>query len=267
MIISLLGAESTGKSTLAAALHRHLHAALAQVPPSPDTPRVQHTGEYLRDWCEQHRRTPQAHEQEHIAQVQATRISSTSPTFTSTHWVVADTTPLMTAVYSEHYFGDTSLYPLARPFHDPKVSPSTGGEWPPVTLLLGLDLPWQADGSWRDGPATQVAVDNLLRHKLAHWQVPYQTIYGSGHKRVVAALLAVAAHVEQVAGEASCLTAQWVNAIKKEALKLSDESDEAEKSLKPYVICACCDDPASERKLFSRLMTQRTAAAQTAATA
>jgi len=260
LIISLLGAESTGKSTLAAALHRHLHAALTQLPPSPDTPKVRHTGEYLREWCEQHRRTPEAHEQAHIAQVQAERLKHAQPGFAPTNWVVADTTPLMTAVYSEHYFNDPSLYPLARPFHDPKVSARTGGQWPPVTLLLGLDLPWQADGNLRDGPATQLAVDNLLRHRLTEWQVPYHTIYGSGHTRVAAALRAVAAHMEQLPDHDRPVVVEWVNAIKREALNLYKESDGGEKSLQSSLVCACCDDPASERKLFSGLMTRRAAA-------
>lgn len=260
MIISLLGAESTGKSTLAAALHRHLHAALIRLPPSPDAPEVRHTGEYLREWCEQHRRTPEAHEQAHVAQVQAERLNRVPTSFASAHWVVADTTPLMTAVYSEHYFNDPSLYPLARPFHDPKVSARTGGQWPPVTLLLGLDLPWQADGGWRDGPATQLAVDNLLRHRLTEWQVPYHTIYGSGHSRVAAALLAVSAHMEQLPDHAGPIVANWVNSIKKEAFSLTHESGGLQKSLQSSLACACCDDPASERKLFSRLMTRRAAA-------
>lgn len=260
MIISLLGAESTGKSTLAAALHRHLHAALSLVPPSPAQPEIRHTGEYLRDWCEQHHRTPKAHEQAHIAQVQAERLDHAPTDGRWTHWVLADTTPLMTAVYSEHYFRDPSLYPLARPFHDPKVSPRTGGQWPPVTLLLGLDLPWQADGHWRDGPATQLAVDTLLRHRLTEWQVPYQTIYGSGHTRVAAALLAVAAHIEQLQEHATPIVVDWVNAIKKEALGLTNTCVRPQQSLQSSLVCACCDDPASERKLFSRLMTRRVAA-------
>ena len=62
MIVSLLGAECTGKSTLAEALAKHFSAGLVT--------------EYLREWCDAHGRTPQQPEQAHIAAEQAARIET-----------------------------------------------------------------------------------------------------------------------------------------------------------------------------------------------
>ena len=67
MIIALLGAESTGKSALAHALAQHLQ--------NQGTDAVA-VDEYLREWCEQHQRTPHIHEQAHIAATQSQRIAT-----------------------------------------------------------------------------------------------------------------------------------------------------------------------------------------------
>lgn len=54
--------------------------------------------------------------------------------------MVADTTALMTAVYSDQVFGDVSLYRDALLEHTRYR----------LTLLTGLDLPWMADRPrWR----------------------------------------------------------------------------------------------------------------------
>ncbi|MFZ8480597.1 AAA family ATPase, partial [Staphylococcus aureus] len=82
-----LGAECTGKSTLAAALARHCNAGLVS--------------EYLREWCDAHGRTPLRHEQAHIAAEQAARIDAAARQHAL---VFCDTTPLITALCSEHYF-------------------------------------------------------------------------------------------------------------------------------------------------------------------
>ena len=92
MKIAILGAESTGKTTLARALQTALqqdHGQAVWVP------------EALRDWCVRHGRTPRPQEQQEIALAQAQAIDSAGPGY-----LLADTTPLMTAVYSDVIFGD-----------------------------------------------------------------------------------------------------------------------------------------------------------------
>ena len=64
-VIALLGAESTGKTTLAHALA----GALAARPSLPRAPakRIAVVAEYLREFCDRHGRTPRREEQVHIA--------------------------------------------------------------------------------------------------------------------------------------------------------------------------------------------------------
>ena len=64
-VIALLGAESTGKTTLAAALGQTFRS-------SGKTAAV--VDEYLREFCDQHARTPTQAEQHHIACEQTRRI-------------------------------------------------------------------------------------------------------------------------------------------------------------------------------------------------
>lgn len=165
-VIALVGAECTGKSTLAHALHTAL---------SERGLRVIWVPEILRDWCRQHQRTPQAHEQEAIAQAQAMAIDAAAQ---DCDWVLADTTPLITAIYSELLFGDNSLYPMALKFAQRCA----------LHMLCATDLPWVADGLQRDGEAARLAFDTRLRTVLTHERIAYATILGQGEARTQRAL-------------------------------------------------------------------------------
>ncbi|WP_418320642.1 AAA family ATPase [Piscinibacter sakaiensis] len=170
MVVALVGAESTGKSTLAAALQQQLIA---------DGLRVAVVGETLREFCDQHRRTPRIDEQALIAQTQTNRIADAAAA--GHDIVIADTTALMIAVYSELVFGDTSLY----------ASAEAAQARCDLTLLTALDLPWIADGLQRDGPHVREPVDRLLRGALQRTGVAYSIVAGSGQQRIDAALAAV----------------------------------------------------------------------------
>jgi nicotinamide riboside kinase len=168
--IAILGAESTGKTTLASDLALALSARTGQAVPW--------VPEWLREWCDAHGRTPTLDEQPAIAQGQFERISAKSAAHA---FVVCDTTPLMTAVYSRLVFGDRSL--------DAKAL-----EWQrqfDITLLMALDLPWVADGLQRDGPQVQQPVDRMLRELLAQVPRPWFVIGGQGSERLRAALAAI----------------------------------------------------------------------------
>ena len=168
-VIAIVGAESTGKTTLAGELAVTL---LAQ------GHTVAVVSEYLREFCDTHGRTPLVHEQAHIAGEQTRRIAEASE---SHDIVVADTTALMIAVYSDKVFGDRSLYANAE-------ATQRGYD---LTLLTALDLPWQADGLQRDGPQVREPVTTLVRASLARAAVSYSVIGGSGPARLQAALTAV----------------------------------------------------------------------------
>lgn len=163
-LVALLGAECTGKSTLAEALAAHFNAGLVT--------------EYLREWCETHGRTPLQHEQAHIAAEQAARIDAAA---LEHGLVICDTTPLITALCSQHYFDDDSLLAETLAFQ----------RRCDVTLLCAPDLPWQADGIQRDGPAVRQAFDARLRAALSAGGIAWIDIAGTEAERTAAAMAAL----------------------------------------------------------------------------
>ncbi|MDH0866822.1 ATP-binding protein [Mitsuaria sp. GD03876] len=167
--IALVGAESTGKSQLAIALHEHLR--------SQTRLRCALVGEFLREWCDREGRTPRPDEQRAIAEEQWRRAEIAA---LDHDLVLHDTTPLMTAVYSEQLFDDTSLHPFAL-----QVQARMD-----ATLLMALDLPWVADGL-RDGPHAQQPTDRLLRRALRDAGLGYSLVTGAGPERLQQALNAL----------------------------------------------------------------------------
>jgi nicotinamide riboside kinase len=168
--IAIVGAESTGKTRLALELTAHFKA-------SGQDARMVH--EFLREWCEREQRTPQACEQHAIAQEQARRINA--PANATGSYTVADTTPLMIAVYSDLLFGDLSLYESALQ-HQQDYD---------LTLLTGLDVPWVADGLQRDGPHVRPDVDRLVRRALEQAGIAYHVVHGQGGERLARALAVI----------------------------------------------------------------------------
>ena len=128
----------------------------------------------------------------------------------------------MVATYSEIYFQDDTLLPAALAWQ----------RQADLNLLMGLDLPWVADGLFRDSPAIRERTDGLLRQHLQGAGLPYHTVYGQGQARLDNALR---------------LVEQALNT----PLTPRDASTEA----KPLAwTCERCSDPDCERRLFSRLL-------------
>lgn len=207
----MLGAESTGKTQLATAITATLRSQGHSVSPVSET---------LRQWCDQAGRTPRADEQQAIAQAHTERIAQ-APDAT---YLLADTTALMTAVYSDVLFGDHSLYAAAleqqRHFD--------------LTLVMGLDLPWAADPQ-RDGPHSRAPVDAALRAALACANLPYQVVYGKDSARTRNALHAI----EKVASHAYGISAGGRFSSKNAAWTWN---------------CEKCSDPECEHRLFTALL-------------
>ncbi len=206
-LVALLGAESTGKTTLA----RELAGALAA-----RGQRCTLVTELLREWCDGHGRTPGRHEQSGIAQMQAQRISDAAPA----DWLIADTTPLITAVYSELLFGDRSLYPKA-------LALQQGFD---LSLLTGTDLPWIADGFQRGGAAQRAPFDALLRNTLCSAKLPFRVIYGNRPERLRNAL--------------ACLAPLD---------PAQPSNDDQQPGARWRWTCEKCGDPDCERRLFTEL--------------
>jgi nicotinamide riboside kinase len=214
--IALLGGESSGKTTLGQALHRHLSDRL-QIPNLL-------VPEQLRLWCDAKGRAPYADEQAARAQAQTSQIEAARQQ-PGVRVVIADTTALVIAAYSELYFNDRSLYPAA-------LAQQRSYE---LTLLMGLDLPWVADGLFRDSPALREAVDAALRRELTSAGLPFQTVYGQGDARLQHALRSI--------GTA------WGEPLV--------PSDPTWPQGRRAWNCDKCSDPGCEHRLFTELIAQQ----------
>jgi nicotinamide riboside kinase len=168
-LICVIGAECTGKTSLVRELADALGASV--VP------------EVLRDWCAVQGRTPQAHEQAALMQAQIHMENKALALVNKGKdaIVLCDTAPLLTAVYSLHYFADSSLLASAHAHHRRYA----------LTLWLQPDLPWLEDGLQRDGLAAQAAVHDLLGQQLA-LHAPVVAVSGVGVARWQAAMFALA---------------------------------------------------------------------------
>jgi nicotinamide riboside kinase len=225
--IALLGAECTGKTTLSLALFQTLqwHGL--------ETVLISET---LRLWCEQKGRTPQMHEQFEIAKAQSEQIFAVQK-----GWVIADTSALMTAVYSDYFFNDQTLY-------DAALAQQAQFD---LTLVMGLDLAWQADGLQRDGAHVREPVDSLIREALGKAQVPFKVIYGQGDSRLNAALLAINESLRP--NTLASLQVSNLNA----AIAEREDSQYGLNRGKTAWRCERCSDADCEHQLFTRLIDQK----------
>ncbi len=221
--VAIVGAESTGKSALAQALATALADEFGL--------RCAVVDETLREWCDEHQRTPRAEEQMGIALEHARRIEAASMQ-AGLDVLLCDTTPLMVAVYSDLLFDDRSLEATARECQQRMD----------VSLLTSLDLPWVADGLQRDGPHVRAPVDARVRAWLVDWGVGWSLVSGSGPARVACALDALRPLLRERA----------------DGQRASGLFNRLESSLSGPMerrwVCERCDDPQCEhRSLQSRV--------------
>ncbi len=216
LTVALIGGESSGKTALGVELQRRLRGlgvAAALV------------SEHLREWCEATGRAPTAGEQAAIATEQSRRIEAAARA-PGTAVVIADTTALMVAAYSELYFQDTSLLAAAL-----EAQRSYG-----LTLLMGLDIPWRPDGLFRDSPRIREATDALLRRSLQAGGIRFETIYGTTlEARTRQALRAIGRALGQ---------------------PLVDTDPALSHGRRPWS-CEHCSDPDCEHRLFTGLLPPR----------
>ena len=225
--VALLGAESTGKTSLS----QHItEALLAQGQMAAYVPEV------LREWCQMNGRTPAFHEQRQIAQQQAERIFSIRE-----GWVIADTTPLMTAVYSDYVFKDLSLYEAALGLQAQFD----------LTLVMGLDVAWVPDGLQRDGEHVRQPVDHLIRQAMSKRQLPFKVIYGQDQARLNAALLAIS---QGIANLNEPLDLKFSVPGLQPAQTQREVSQYGLNQGKTAWRCDLCSDSECEHRLFSDLL-------------
>ena len=167
--ICLMGAECTGKTTLAKALAQHFSGLWVS--------------EHLRAFCDQHGRTPSQLEQRQVMWTQFEQEEQVvaQAAQAGCAYVFCDTTPLLTAIYSAHYFADASHLDSAHALH---------GRYA-LSLVLQPDLPWQPDGLQRDGEATRQAIHTQVLHELQAKRYPHVQVSGLAADRLQAGILAV----------------------------------------------------------------------------
>jgi NadR type nicotinamide-nucleotide adenylyltransferase len=156
--VAILGAESSGKSTLAAALAARY--GTAWVP------------EYLREFVETEGRVPFESDQFPIARTQLEREDAAAGR--ASRFLFCDTTPLMTALYSRVYWGRV----------DQQLAALDAAHDYALTLVAAPDSPWVPDGLMRESDAVRQAVHALLLQTLAARAIPFVLVSGSLAQRL-----------------------------------------------------------------------------------
>lgn len=156
--VAILGAESSGKTMLAEALAKRFDTAW--VP------------EYLREFVDTHQRVPREDEELLIAMAQVERESEYA--LRANVWLFCDTSPLMTAIYSRHYF--KHAHPaLERLEQTHKYD---------FTIVAAPDFPWIADGMQRESAAVRQHIHEELLRVLEEREIPFLLVEGSLAERV-----------------------------------------------------------------------------------
>jgi NadR type nicotinamide-nucleotide adenylyltransferase len=164
-IVCLHGAESTGKTTLAAALAGATGALTV--------------GEYGRSHCEAHREPLTRDDLLLIGRAQQAMIDAAS------EWagplLLVDTDALMTAAWCEMLLGERPEELMGQPKAD-------------LYLLLEPDLPWIDDGTrFFSDPADRHRFATIVEQVLVDAGVPFVRIAGHGPERLAAAHAALGA--------------------------------------------------------------------------
>lgn len=160
--VAVIGAECTGKTTLCQALAQQLPGVAFPEP--------------LRLWVAQKGAPPSRPEQQTLIDMQceAEAKGAQQAIALGMSWVLCDSAPLVTAVYSEVYYGDPGLYDLAFAHH---------AQCYEATLVCDTDLPWAADPGQRDGPAFRSNTHAVLLQRLEDHGLAYCMVRGHGPER------------------------------------------------------------------------------------
>lgn len=163
--VVLMGAESTGKTTLAAALARHYKTVWS--------------AEYLRLFVDRKGAVP---EEEDVYEIARGHLDLISRIRSGAHRVMfADTDLFTTCVYQRIYFGicPSSVEELAR-LH------RSG-----LYLFTEPDIPWISDPGQRAGPEARLRTHELLLEEAERHSLKTVHIHGSHDERMAVAIRAV----------------------------------------------------------------------------
>lgn len=163
--VAILGAESSGKSTLAARLAAKY--------------RTLWVPEYLREFVDTRGTVPRESDQIDIARMQMAREeeAAAAASTQASRFLFCDTTPVMTALYSRWYWGrvDAKLAQLEQR-HDYAF-----------TLVTAPDIPWQADGLQRASDEVRHTIHEQVLQILDERAIAYLLVEGSLAQRMLQA--------------------------------------------------------------------------------
>jgi NadR type nicotinamide-nucleotide adenylyltransferase len=156
--VAILGAESSGKSTLAEALAATY--GTLWVP------------EYLREFVDSSGRVPYEADQYAIARTQLERENEAAAR--ARRFLFCDTTPLMTALYSRIYWQRV----------DAQLAALESKHEYGVTLVAAPDGPWVADGLMRESAEVRQRVHAMVLATLDERRIPFVLVEGSLPRRL-----------------------------------------------------------------------------------
>ncbi|PWF55058.1 AAA family ATPase [Massilia glaciei] len=159
--VAILGAESSGKSTLAAALASHYQTVW--VP------------EYLREFVETQNRVPYEGDQFPIARTQREREDAAAQL--ATRFLFCDTTPMMTAIYSGVYWGRV----------DAQLAALDSVHNYACTLVTSAEGPWIPDGLQRESEEVRQSVHAKVLSTLDERGIAFTLVSGSLPQRMLQA--------------------------------------------------------------------------------
>lgn len=163
--VVLIGAESTGKSTLALALADHYRAPV--------------TGEFVREYVEALERELGPGDLGPIAEGQIAL--EDAPLAGSPPVVIHDTNLLSSIVYAHHYQG-----------HCPQwIEDTFASRHYDLYLFTQPDIPWVADPGQRESPEARKVLHAIFTDALVERELPFVRIAGTPAERLDLATAAV----------------------------------------------------------------------------
>lgn len=163
--VVLIGAESTGKTTLAT--HLAAHYRTAWLP------------EYVRQFVEAKGASPVAEDVPAIARghLAAARAAEAA----GHRLLLYDTDLVSTCVYSRYYYGACPAW----------IEQASREHHADLYLFTDTDIPWEPDPGQRDGPEVRAALHELFREELDRRGLPYVLLSGSLDQRLRTAIRAI----------------------------------------------------------------------------